>query len=177
MLLMIIILSSCKKESDIIDESKSYIKVDGIEYPLTKGIYWEKYDSTANSYLIIVALYSGFTEVKIEYGMLNTQGEGSILYFGLCCPNSEISTHNYIIDGSDNLFSCFNALYYCGCDENYNCEVEGISIKDSKGSISITKNGDTYSVSFHFNAEKNREFGMKVLGHYNGNIPYTVCPD
>lgn len=172
-------IDACKKKSDSPQEyTNSYVNIDGITYLINNGIYYSEYNETNSYYEVYILLYSGFTNVKNWDGYnFDAEGIGNFIWLTLHCPEPLITAHNYI--------QAKGGLYYCGeagCAGNFNnqsgtSENAAESLDDGIGVISITKEGETYSITINFNAEKYFGQGsgkeITITGFFQGKISLT----
>lgn len=167
------VLISCDKDDDDVSK-KNYLKIGETEYVLSSGIYenygqMEAVDFQYDGYnLDLTLLSSGLTSSTNSDGFPDISGSGQIIYFEMfSSKENEFDSRDYTFSTSEPYpVGTFDDGSFC---INYSVENEDNNWIDiSSGKVTISKAGDTYSITIDCTSEK----GDIIKGFFQGTLQY-----
>lgn len=168
LLMIVLVIASCKKDKDDDKASVNSFKYDGKEYKLTQG-YLENYGQWwGEAYNLDLTLLSeGFTVSQAQGGWITVTGEGHGIYFEMYSDKSnELVAGEYVFDEDS---------YEAGTFEfgdfviDYNIMNEtGQIVEITGGKLTVKKSGSEYEITFDCTTET----GKNITGSYKGSLDY-----
>jgi hypothetical protein len=170
-------LISCNNDDSSNDDSSTdnNISFDGTEYDLSQG-YVLHYDDDMDSLSFYqLTLYSSSFEITYDDDAYidDITGEGQTLSFEINSSTSDdiaLGTYTYSAHNSSTAgtFSYATASTYSNFETD---ELNSSEITD--GTLTISKNGSSYTLSFDLTDED----GVSVTGYYSGLVEYIDYED
>lgn len=162
---------SCDKDDD--DNEKNHFTSGGKEYALTQGAF-ENYgltdtaDYEHDGYNLDLFLFSdGFTISTDSDGEMDVTGTGQYLYFELfTSKGSEFDSREYTFN--DSVPYPVGTFDYGEFNLNYSEDIDDNEIEITSGKVTISKDGDMYSISIDC-VDENKN---AVTGFYKGSLKY-----
>ncbi len=168
------LLISCDKDEDDDVSQKNYLKIGETEYVLSKGMYenygqmeWEgwQYDG----YNLDLTLFSsGLTNSTDSEGYTDLSGSGQVIYFEMfSSKGNEFDSRDYTFSSSEPYpVGTFDYGEFCISYSDDNEVNNWIDI--SSGKVTISKSGDTYSITIDCKSEN----GDNIKGFFKGTLQY-----
>ena len=163
---------SCDKDDDDENE-KNHFTSGGKEYTLTQGAF-ENYGLTDTAdlkhdgyNLDLVLLSDGFTISTDSVGDMDITGTGQYIYFELfTSKGTEFDSREYTY--SESIPYPIGTFDYSEFNLNYSEDIDDNEIEITSGKVTISKDGDMYSISIDCIDENNNA----VTGFYKGTLKY-----
>ncbi len=169
----LVITASCKKDDDDDNGQKNHLKYDGTEYNLGQG-FLENYGLVDESIynLDLILLSSSITIYETQGEIDSASGSGAIIYFEMYTSSAtvlEAGTYQYDESSMDAM-----SFDYADFALDFDVETEeGEWIEITAGTVTVSKDGNTYTITFDCTAEG----GKKVTGSFKGTLKYYDWDD
>lgn len=169
-LLSLIIFTGCKKDKK---EStvNNYIRYDGTTYAIDKGYLenWGKWSLEGDNNLDLTLVSNGISVVEVGGEIDEYIGEGNaIIFYMYSTSTTRLDDGNYVYD--EDATEEAGTFEWANVVINYNIEDEEGDVDQYivDGTVTVTKTGDVYEISFNLTDED----GKTVTGYFKGTLKY-----
>lgn len=169
-LLSLIIFAGCKKDKKE-SSFNNYINYDGTTYAIDKGYLenWGKWSPEGDNNLDLTLVSNGISAVEVSGLLDEFIGAGNgIIFYMYTTSTTRLDDGNYVYD--EDATEEAGTFEWANVVINYNIEDEEGDVDQYivDGTVTVTKTGDVYEISFNLTDED----GKTVTGYFKGTLKY-----
>ena len=160
-------VEGCKKDSKNDGTTENYIRVDGVDYPISKGFLVNYGANNSVYHMELVLLSSGLTIHEHMSVPDSASGTGHVITYELSSSTGDkLALGNYVYNKSEVAGTFYYADYFLNWNSTLNPYIDFIEI--TSGNINMINNVAEYELTFSGKDSNNKT----ISGYYKGPLTY-----
>ena len=160
-------VEGCKKDSKNDGTTGNYLRVDGVDYPVSKGFLVNYGANNSVYHMELVLLSSGLTIHEHQGLPDSASGTGHVITYELSSSTGDkLALGNYIYNKSEVAGTFYFADYFLNWNSTLNPYIDFIEI--TSGTVDVLNNGAEYELNFSGKDSNNKT----ISGYYKGPLKY-----